>query len=169
MLRRRWPSAGLALVMVLSFPLAAVAGERDSDRSHQDTTSEERSSEEGSTEVPAEDGAKAEVDMVTSDHEVDRVSDKVRDVIRDRVTDKLRDRVTDKVRDREVDRCIQRRVDRICPHDHPIDTCEELADNPRRCVDHHPHDINIRKLIWRLIHAQEWELLVRLLIRLGLP
>lgn len=70
------------------------------------------------------------------------------------------------------DRCDRRSVDhrRGCLDRVPeADRCHpRLIDNPRRCIDHEPpHDIDIRHLIWRLIKAQEWEKLVRLLHHLG--
>ena len=86
----------------------------------------------------------------------------------DRATDRASDRVTDRPSDRVTDRPVDRVTDR--PSDHrPLDRCVVVADNPRRCIDHAPeHDVNIRHLIWRLIKAQEWEKLFRLLHRLGL-
>lgn len=105
----------------------------------------------------------------------------------DRVTDHPSDRVTDKVVDRPSDKAssdvkpIDRRVtdwapesdrpsDKVRPTDErPLDRCVQVADNPRRCVDHEPPDpVNVRHLLWRLFKAHEWEKLVRLLIRLGL-
>ena len=76
--------------------------------------------------------------------------------------------VRDQPTDRGVDRCIQKRVDTRCVTDHEVDKCHHFADNDRRCIDHRPHDLNLRKLIWRLIHAHEWEKLFRLLLRLGI-
>ena len=76
--------------------------------------------------------------------------------------------VTDlKVTDQKV---TDRPTDEVRPTDHrPLDRCLHHADNPRRCVDHVTDDpINVRHLLWRLFRAQEWEKLVRLLIRLGL-
>lgn len=90
------------------------------------------------------------------------------DAVTERVTDKPADRPADK----PTDRCLQRLTDRGCvdhrPSDHPVDRCLAVAENDRRCLDdHRPHDFNVRKLIWRLIHAHEWEKLIRLLHWLG--
>ena len=105
----------------------------------------------------------------------------------DKVTDQPSDRPSDKPTDRPTDRCVQVAVDRRCVDDIPNDRCLTAAEIDRRCIDvqptdrcvvdavndrrcvddHRPHDINIRKLIWRLIHAHEWEKLVRLLHWLG--
>lgn len=46
----------------------------------------------------------------------------------------------------------------------PVDRCTDLADNPERCI----RPDNWRQLFWRLIHAGEWKLLLRLLNALGL-
>ena len=102
----------------------------------------------------------------------DRVSDKPIDRPTDEPTERPSDKPTDRPSDKPTDRCVQRVVDRRCvddkPKDRPIDRCRLVAENDRRCVtDHPPHDINIRKLIWRLIHAHEWEKLIRLLHWLG--
>ncbi len=108
----------------------------------------------------------------------DRVSDRPTDKPVDRPVDKVTDAVTDKapsdVTDRKVtDRAPEhdRPKDKVRPTDkRPVDRCVHVADNPRRCVDHADHDaINVRHLIWRLFKAHEWEKLVRLLLRLGLP
>ena len=67
------------------------------------------------------------------------------------------------------DRCLELadNLRRCLQGEHPVDRCVELADNPRRCVES-PFEHNFRQLIWRLIHAQEWKLLIRLLHALGL-
>ena len=106
---------------------------------------------------------------VTDTSTRDRVTDQPTDEVIDRPTDV----VTDRPSDRPTDRCRQSLVDRQCVSDHPtdrpLDRCLLVTDGPRRCIDdHHPHDVNYRKLIWRLIHAHEWKKLVRLLHALGL-
>lgn len=83
----------------------------------------------------------------------------------DRATDRRpSDRRTDRVTDRPTDRCRPADFDRrVCCPDQPVD------DLPERCRDdERPHDVNLRKLIWRLIEAHEWEKLFRLLHRLGI-
>ena len=120
-------------------------------------------------------------DVAVRDDVTDRATDEVidlpTDVVTDRPTDVLTDRPTDVVTDRPTDtpndRCRQKLIDRRCvsdrPTDRPVDRCLLTADHPRPCIDdHRPHDLNYRKLIWRLIHAHEWEKLVRLLHALGL-
>ncbi len=106
----------------------------------------------------AEDATRGET--VTRDHLGERPLDRPVD----RPTDKPIDRPTDQ----PTDRCIQRLTDRPCVDDRPTDRCLTAADHPRRCIeDERPHDFNVRKLIWRLIKAHEWEKLVRLLHWLG--
>ena len=139
MLRKRLPAIVLALFMTVLFPMTLLAAERD---------------------APESDRA--------ADRVHDGVSDETVEPDVDPLRDRVRDRVTDRPIDREVDRCVQERVDRRCPSDHEVDRCHHVADNDRRCIDHKPHDVNVRKLIWRLIHAQEWEKLFRLLLRLGI-
>ena len=112
---------------------------------------------------------------LAADGEVTDVA--VRDDVTDRATDEVIDLPTDVVTDRPTDtpndRCRQKLVDRRCvsdrPTDRPVDRCPLTTDHPRPCIDdHRPNDLNYRKLIWRLIHAHEWEKLVRLLHALGL-
>ena len=102
--------------------------------------------------------------------------DRGAEAVAERVTDKPVERVADKPADRPADkptdRCLQHLTDRRCvddrPSDRPIDRCLAVAENDRRCLDdHRPHDFNVRKLIWRLIQAHEWEKLKRLLHWLG--
>jgi hypothetical protein len=101
--------------------------------------------------------------------ESDRIGDAphVTDRVRDTATDTASetDRVRDRVRDREIDRrCIDRVTDRTrCCLDRPVDYRV-----PDWCRDRVPPevDFNIRHLIWRLIHAGEWEKLFQLLHRL---
>lgn len=112
----------------------------------------------------------------TSDPEGDRPAERPVDRVADEPTarpvDSVKVRPHDRPQARPVDRPRERSVDRVVdrPADHrPLDRCIAVADNPRRCVDDRPdHDINVRHLIWRLIKAQEWEKLFRLLHRLGL-
>lgn len=94
-------------------------------------------------ETPTVRVAPADTDLVVDVRPSDeRPSDPTR---RDKISDR-RVRDTDQVRDR----CL-------------------LTDNPRRCLHDRPSDhLNTRQLIWRLIQAQEWEKLVRLLHWLGL-
>ena len=102
-------------------------------------------------EDDAGDGAVRDVpvtDEAPSPAPVDVVTDKPSDSAKDAVSDRPSDRVTDRVTD-------------ICrKHSH--------GDLRPHCVDdRHPHDFNVRKLILRLIHAGEWEKLIRLLHWLG--
>ena len=119
---------------------------------------------------------RTETDVVAtghvSDRPVDKPSDKPTDRPIDRPVDKPSDRPTDRPTDKPTDRCVQSVTDRLCvddkPTDRPTDRCLASADHPRRCIDdRHPHDFNVRQLIWRLINAHEWEKLVRLLHWLG--
>ena len=112
-------------------------------------------------------------DVPVRDDVTDRATDEVIDLPTDVVTDRPTDVVTDRPTDTPNDRCRQKLVDRRCvsdrPTDRPVDRCLLTTDHPRPCIDdHRPHDLNYRKLIWRLIHAHEWEKLVRLLHALGL-
>ena len=112
-------------------------------------------------------------DVAVRDNVTDRPTDEVIDRPTDVVTDRPTDVVTDRPTDTPNDRCRQKLVDRRCvsdrPTDRPVDRCLLTADHPRPCIDdHRPDDLNYRKLIWRLIHAHEWEKLVRLLHALGL-
>ena len=100
----------------------------------------------------------AQEDAPIRDTATDTAPDPVTERVTDEVTDRPTDRITDKVTDRVTDR----------PTDRPIDRCLTSADNQRRCLDdHHPHDLNVRQLIWRLINAHEWQKLFRLLHWLG--
>ena len=100
------------------------------------------------------------------DSVTDQVTDRITEKVTDRPSDRIRDRRTDKVTDRPHDRPGDRVTDR--PIDRPIDRCHIRADNQRRCLDdQHPHDIDVRHLIWRLIQAHEWQKLFRLLKSLG--
>lgn len=96
-------------------------------------------------------------DTVTDAPVTDRaVTDRPTDSVTDKPTDKAVDAPTDKVTDRPTDRV----TDHCRMHSH--------GDLGRHCIDdRHPHDFNIRALINRLIHAGEWEKLVRLLHWLG--
>ncbi len=128
------------MALFAAFPLSAVAGDRVTDRPGGDER--HRPADEATDEVVTE-----------ADHSDHKVSDR-------KVTDR-------KVTDRKV---TDRPVDEVRPKDHrPLDRCLHYADNPRRCVDHETDDpVNVRHLLWRLFKAQEWEKLVRLLLRLGL-
>ena len=89
---------------------------------------------------------------ITDEAVTDRPADPVTDKVSDRPTDKVADRPTDKLTDRVTDHCRK--------HTH--------GDHRPHCIDdRHPHDFNVRKLILRLVHAGEWEKLVRLLHWLG--
>ena len=90
---------------------------------------------------------------VTDEVVTDAATEKPTDVARqDPVTDVAPDRITDRPTDRVTDHCRKHVHGDLRPH----------------CVDdRHPHDFNVRKLILRLIHAGEWEKLVRLLHWLG--
>ena len=112
-------------------------------------------------------------DVPVRDDVTDRPTDELIDLPTDVVTDRPTDVVTDRPTDTPNDRCRQKLVDRRCVSDRstdrPVDRCLLTADHPRPCIDdHRPDDLNYRKLIWRLIHAHEWEKLVRLLHALGL-
>lgn len=103
------------------------------------------------SDTPVRDGSP----VVTKDVE-DRpaATDRPIDRITDRPSDRLRERPSDRMSDRPSDRSVKR--------------CIELADNPRRCQhDEITDHINVRQLIWRLIHAHEWKKLIRLLHHLG--
>ncbi|MGI9610525.1 MAG: hypothetical protein ACR2NL_09570 [Acidimicrobiia bacterium] len=83
---------------------------------------------------------------------VDGSSARPADKVTDRPSGKPSDRVTDRPTDRRVDRCHELVTDQL----------------RRDCItDKRPHDLNIRQLIYRLIHAGEWAKLVRLLHWLG--
>ena len=106
-------------------------------------------------------------DPLIRDQATDRPVDVVTDRPDDEVTDRLADKPSDVCPSRQVDRHTRCVSDR--PTDRPVDRCLLTTDYPRRCInDHRPHDFNYRKLIWRLIHAHEWEKLVRLLHAPGL-
>ncbi len=118
----------------------------------------------------AEEGTRG--DAIATDHVTDRHVDKPVDRPTDKPTDRPTDKPVDRPTDKPVDRCDQRLTDRRCvddtPIDHPTDRCLAVTDHARRCIDdEHPHDLNIRQLIWRLINAHEWEKLVRLFHWLG--
>ena len=120
----------------------------------------------------AEEGTRG--DTAAIDEVTDRPVDKPVDRPSDKPTDRPTDKPSDHPTDTPTDRCIQRLIDRPCvddkPTDRPTDRCLTAADHPRRCIDdHHPHDFNVRKLIWCLIKAHEWEKLIRLLHWLGWP
>lgn len=107
-----------------------------------------------------------------SDSPIDRPIDRPTEKPSDLPSDKPTDRPTERPTDNPIDRCLETLTDRRCvddkPTDRPVDRCLTAADHLKRCVDdHHPHDINVRQLIWRLIKAHEWEKLVRLLHWLG--
>lgn len=136
----RMSVATLAMAIVATMPLAALATERDAVR-----------------------------DQPVSDKVSDSVSDVPVDRPSDREVNKPDDRALDRTKDVRPgadvrpDRQIDREVDRITDRCHP-----RIVDNFRRCLhDDRPHDLNIRHLIWRLIKAHEWEKLVRLLHWLG--
>lgn len=87
----------------------------------------------------------------------DSTADGVVDRQQNRVADRPVDRVTDRARDRLSDRCAEfDRLSDVCCPDRSVDRITD------RCPDH----LNVRHLIWRLIKAQEWEKLFRLLHRL---
>lgn len=84
-------------------------------------------------------------------------TDRIVDRPSDRAVDRSSDRITDRTRDRVRDRCTEVDfVSDVCCPDQTID----------RVTDRCHHEINLRQLIWRLIEAQEWEKLFRLLHRL---
>lgn len=89
----------------------------------------------------------------------DRNRVRLRDPAQEPTTDVAPDR--DRVRERDRS-CADRVTDARCCPDQPADRV------PEHCRDHEPPevDVNIRKLVWRLIHAEEWEKLFRLLRRL---
>ena len=146
-IRTRTLTTLLVLALLAGFPLSAVA---------------------------EEDQAQTGDAVTTLDRHTDRVTDRPTDKPSDRPTDKPIDRPTDKPSDRPIDRCDPRLTDHVrrCldrpTTDRPVNDCLRQTDNPRRCIsDDHSDHINIRHLIWRLIHAHEWEKLVRLLLHLG--
>ena len=115
---------------------------------------------------------RAESDVTVTDRVSDSPIDRPIDRPTEKPSDLPSDKPTDRPTDKPIDRCLQPHTDRRCvddkPTDRPVDRCLAAADHPRRCVDHHhPHDINVRQLIWRLINAHEWEKLVRLFHWLG--
>ncbi len=157
---RRW--SAVAVVMVLVLPISAVASAGD----------QARYAEQERVAIVDEAPPVVSPDLDHGDTDAER--DRVRDQDRTGVTDtrpgaeqdRTRDRITDRIRDRADVRCVDRVTDRIrCCPDRPVDY--EL---PEWCRHHEPPetDVNIRQLIWRLIHAGEWGKLVRLLHRLHL-
>ena len=98
--------------------------------------------------------------------------DRDRAPVANRVVDELEGKQADVVADRATDRPAREPSDRPAdrPGDGLTDHCDTLADtsaDDRRCRGESQVDINVRKLIWRLIHAHEWEKLLRLLLGLG--
>ncbi len=90
------------------------------------------------------------------------------DVVADGPSFDVPDRPGDRLPDRLHDRVVDRQVDRVS--DHVTDRCHirRFALTNDRCIDDHfPRDISIRKLIYRLVHAGEWNKLLRLLHYLG--
>lgn len=135
--RSRLATAALTVVFVAVTPLAALGGERN---------------------LQLTDAAGLTTDVPDRPAITDRPTD--------RITDRPSEGVTDRPNDKPGDRPSDRVVDR--PNDRPVKRCVELADNPRRCLHDEVTDhINIRQLIWRLIHAHEWKKLIRLLHYLG--
>lgn len=155
---RRWSAFAVVIALVLPVSAVAWAGE------------EARHLEQERVAITDEAPPEVTPDRYygTTDADRDRVRDQdrtgVTDTQPDVEPDRPRDRITDRIRDRADVRCVDRVVDRhrCCP-DRPVDY--EL---PEWCRDHEPPetDVNIRQLIWRLIHAGEWGKLVRLLHRL---
>ncbi|MGD2101186.1 MAG: hypothetical protein PVG83_03050 [Acidimicrobiia bacterium] len=131
---------GLAVALATVIPLAALAD----DGARGD---EARGSSPATVEVDADPEVKADKRVTTQKTRTDR-------------------NLTDQ---RISDRRVSDRSDRVLPTDErPVRRCARLADNPRRCVDDHPTDIDYRHLLWRLFKAHEWEKLIRLLEHLGL-
>ena len=113
------------------------------------TAMAERSAEEAAIGEGVTD---RETDRTRDATEADKPDDRPVDEVSDRTSDVPADRITERPTDRRVDRCHLSRTDRL-----PLD-----------CIDDdRPHDLNIRHLIDRLIHAGEWVKLVRLLHWLG--
>lgn len=129
--------AAMTLVIVAATPLAVLAREgfqRDVDEAVQ---AQERATDLVGPTKEAIDRPTAGPSGIPSDRPSDRLNETPR---------RCHDRVTDEVRD-----CVQ------------VHRCLRLTDNPRRCIDVELRpDLDLRHLIWRLIHAHQWELLHRL-------
>ena len=172
------------IAAMLMLPSAAFATDeapaRDSDVARESDGDGQDGREEDKAEEPQSD----ETDRVKPTDEIDR---RCLDV------DKVTDRCCKHFADENPQRCrdylcrpIDVLSDRCCRYfadehpercrDHCVETdvvsdrcCLHLADDhPERCRDHRVDPPNYRKLFWRLVHAGEWQLLVRLLTHLGL-
>lgn len=160
----------MALVITMFTLLAGTAYGDDGGRSDRETA-------DGAVDTGAVSVLDRSVDGATdprADRPSDRSVDKVTDHTDVRPSDRTDREVTDRPRVRPTDGCALSTSDNARPcvvdrtTDRITDRCAQIAENPRRCVDHQlPRDLNIRKLIWRLIQAHEWEKLVRLLHWLG--
>jgi hypothetical protein len=132
--RNRLVSAILTLALVVSAPLAVLAGE----------------------DAPTRD---AVTDRAT-DHATDRITDKVTDRITDKVTDRPTDHPTDRPTDRVTDRRIDRPTDR--PIDRCLDSVDNQRRclNDHHPHDFNVHQL-IRRLInaheWqKLVRLLNW-------------
>ena len=153
--------AGLIVTsLLIAFPLSVFAGDAVTDQPV-----------DVATDYPIDEVTDRTTDKATdrtTDKATDRTTDKVTDRTTDKVTDRITDKVTDRITDKVTDRITDRPTDKIT--DRPTDRCDyrRFAATHDRCVDdHRAHDFNVRELIYRLIHAGEWEKLVRLLHWLG--
>lgn len=73
--------------------------------------------------------------------------------------------VRDQSEVREVDDAVVDRSRSSTVTERPVERCHRLADNPRGCAEE--PETNLRQLFWRLVNAQEWGKLLRLLHHLG--
>jgi hypothetical protein len=150
---QRWSAFTVVLAMVLPMSAVAWAGEmaRHAER------------EQVAINGEAPPAVTPDRDYGNIDAERDRLRDQDRTGVTDRVgTPTEVEPERDRVRTRSEVRCVDAVTDRpgCCP-DRPVDFRV-----PEWCRDHEPPEINIRQLVWRLIHAGEWEMLFRLLHRL---
>lgn len=160
----------MALIITMVTLLTGTAYGDDGGRTNHDTA-------DGAVDTPTVEVVDRPVDRATDrrgDEPSDRPVDKVTDHTDVRPADRPDAEATVRSKDQPTDRCALRTSDKARPcvvdrtTDRATDRCAQIAEDPRRCVDHQlPHDLNIRKLIWRLIQAHEWEKLVRLLHWLG--
>ena len=144
----------VATLMALVLPLATVAAAGEQVR-HAERA-----------QVAITDEAPPAVTPVTDHGNTDAERDRVRDQDRTRIDERPVDRPTvepererDRHRVRDA-RCSDEVTDARCCPDRVVDTA--------RCRDAEPPEVNIRKLIWRLIFAQEWRKLFQVLHRLGI-
>ena len=163
------------IAALLTLPSAAFAYERDGG----DAVSDQASDQAVDVAEPTDRATDRETDRETdrpSDEltrrclEADKVSDRCCAHFADQNPERCRDFICQDT-DVLTDRCClhfaadhpERCRDFICKNSDVVSDrcCLHLADDhPERCRD---HEINYRHLFWRLFHAGEWELILRLL------